>query len=93
LLPPLSIYNWIDHKTKFIQGFQVFHETSKKLSDLFNCKQKDREPLQSFVRRLMQQKCRIPGTADKTIIQALIKGLTPGPTASHLTRKEPQTIE
>ena len=40
----------------------------------------------------MQQKSQIPGTDDKTTIQALIKGLTPGPTASHLTRKEPQSI-
>jgi hypothetical protein len=26
-------------------------------------------------------------------IQALIKGLTPGPTTSHLTRKEPKSID
>jgi hypothetical protein len=30
---------------------------------------------------------------DKTTIKALIKGLTPGPTASHLTRKNPKTID
>jgi hypothetical protein len=93
LLPPHSICSWIDLKMKFIQAFQVFHETSAKPSDLFNCKPRDREPLQSFVRRFMQQKSQIPGTDDKMTIQALIKGLTPGPTASHLTRKEPQSIE
>jgi hypothetical protein len=93
LLPPHSICNSIDLKTKFIQAFQVFHETSAKPSDLFNCKQRYREPLQSFVRRFMQQKSQIPRTDDKTTIQALIKGLTPGPTASHLTRKEPQSIK
>jgi hypothetical protein len=92
LLPPHSICSWIDLKTKFIQTFQVFHETSAKPSDLFSCKQKDMEPLQSFVRRFMQQKSQIPGTDDKTTIQALIKGLTLGPTASHLMRKEPQSI-
>jgi hypothetical protein len=27
------------------------------------------------------------------MIQVLIKGLTPGPTASHLTRKEPKSID
>jgi hypothetical protein len=27
------------------------------------------------------------------MIQALIKGLTPGPTASHLTRKKPKIID
>jgi ABC-type amino acid transport system permease subunit len=30
---------------------------------------------------------------DKTTNQALIKGLTPGPTPSHLTRKKPKTID
>jgi hypothetical protein len=40
----------------------------------------------------MQQKSQTPRTDDKTTIQALIKGLTLGPTASHLTRKEPQSI-
>jgi hypothetical protein len=40
----------------------------------------------------MQQKSQIPATYDKTTIQVLVKGLTPGPTASHFTRKEPQSI-
>jgi hypothetical protein len=71
----------------------VFHETSTKPSDLFNCKQRDREPLKSFVRRFMQQKSQILGTDDKTTIQALIKDLTPRPTTSHITGKEPQSIE
>jgi hypothetical protein len=41
----------------------------------------------------MQQKSQIPEADDKTTIQALIKGLTPGPTTSHLTRKKPKTID
>jgi hypothetical protein len=41
----------------------------------------------------MQQRSQIPEADDKTTINALIKGLTPGPTASHLTRKKPKTIE
>jgi hypothetical protein len=35
----------------------------------------------------------IPEADDKTTIQALIKGMTPGPTATHLTRKKPKTID
>jgi hypothetical protein len=61
--------------------------------DLYNCKQKDREPLQNFVRRFMQQRSQILEEDEKTTIQALIKGLTPGPTASHLTLKEPKSID
>jgi hypothetical protein len=41
----------------------------------------------------MQQRSQIPDADDKTTIKALIKGLTPGPTTSHLTRKKPETVE
>jgi hypothetical protein len=71
----------------------MFHDTTAEALDLYNCKQKDREPLQNFVRRFMQQRSQIPDADDKTTIKALIKGLTPGPTASHLTRKKPETVE
>jgi hypothetical protein len=71
----------------------MFHDTTTESSDLYNCKQKDKEPLRNFVRRFMQQRSQIPEVDDKTTIKALIKGLTPGPTASHLTRKKPKTAE
>jgi hypothetical protein len=60
---------------------------------LYNCKQKDREPLQNFVRRFMQQRSQIPEADDKTTIQVLIKGLTLGSTTSHLTRRKPKSID
>jgi hypothetical protein len=41
----------------------------------------------------MQQRSQIPEADDKKTIKALIKGLTPGPKASHLTRKKPKTID
>jgi hypothetical protein len=93
LLQPHSVCSWVDHKTKFMQVFQMFHDTTVKSSDLYNCKQKDRESLRNLVRRFMQQRSQIPEADDKTTIKALIKGLTPGPTASHLTRKKPKTID
>jgi hypothetical protein len=71
----------------------MFHDTTAKASDLYNCKQKDREPLRNFMRRFMQQRSQIPKAHDQTMINTLIKGLTPGPTASHLTRKKPKTVE
>jgi hypothetical protein len=93
LLPPHSICRWIDLKTKFIQAFQIIHETAARSSDIYNCNKKDREPLKKFVRRLMQQRSRTLESDDKTTIQALIKGLTPGPIASHMTQKEPSSID
>jgi hypothetical protein len=92
LLQPHSVYNWVDLKTKFMQAFQIFHETTAESSDLYNCKQKDREPLRNFVRRFMQLRSQVPEADDKTTIQALIMGLTPGPTSSHLTRKPKQLM-
>jgi hypothetical protein len=41
----------------------------------------------------MQQRSQIPEADDKTTINTLIKGLTPEPTASHLTRKKPKMVE
>jgi hypothetical protein len=41
----------------------------------------------------MQQRSQIPEADEKTTIKALIKGLTPGPTASHLTRTKPKKVE
>jgi hypothetical protein len=71
----------------------MFHDTTTESSDLYNCKKKDREPLRNFVRRFMQQRSQIPEADDKTTIKALIKDLTLGPTASHLTQKKPKTVE
>jgi hypothetical protein len=34
LLQPHSVCSWVDLKTKFIQAFQIFHETIAKSSDL-----------------------------------------------------------
>jgi hypothetical protein len=78
LLQPHSVCSWVDLKKKFMQAFQMFHDTTAESSDLYNCKQKDREPLRNFVRRFMQQRSQIPEADDKTTIKTLIKGLTPG---------------
>jgi hypothetical protein len=56
LLPPYSVCSWVDLKTKFMQAFQMFHDATAESSDLYKCKQKDREPLWNFVRRFMQQR-------------------------------------
>jgi hypothetical protein len=74
-------------------AFQMFQDTIAEASDLYNCKQKDRETLRNIVRRFMQQRSQIPEADERTTINALIKGLTPGPTASHLTKKKPKTVE
>jgi hypothetical protein len=54
LLQPHSVRSWVDLKTKFIQAFHIFHETTAQSLDFYNCKQKDGEPMWSFVRRFIQ---------------------------------------
>jgi hypothetical protein len=93
LLQPHSVCSWVDLKTKFMQVFQMFHDTTAESSYLYDYKQKDREPLRNFMRRFMQQRLQIPKADDKTMTKALIKGLTLGPTASHLTRKNPRQLK
>jgi hypothetical protein len=38
LLQPNSVCRWVDLKTKFIQAFQIFHETTAQSLDLYNYK-------------------------------------------------------
>jgi hypothetical protein len=33
LLPPHSVYSWADLKKKFMQAFQMFHDTTAEASD------------------------------------------------------------
>jgi hypothetical protein len=47
LLQPHSVCSWVDLKTNFMQAFQMFHDTTAESSDLYNYKQKDREPLRN----------------------------------------------
>jgi hypothetical protein len=51
LLQPHSVCSWVDLKTKFMQAIQIFHETTVESLDLYNCKQKDGDPLRNFVRK------------------------------------------
>jgi hypothetical protein len=49
LLPPHSIYSWLYLNAKFLQVFQAFHHYTTKTTDLYQCKQRDKEPLAEFV--------------------------------------------
>jgi hypothetical protein len=34
LLPPHSVYSWVDLKTKFMQAFQMFHDTTAEVKSI-----------------------------------------------------------
>jgi hypothetical protein len=60
---------------------------------LFQCTQDHEEYLQAYVRRFLRLRAQAPTVPNEIVIEAMIKGLQPGPTAQYFTRKPPQTLE
>jgi hypothetical protein len=49
--------------------------------------------LQAYVRRFLRLRAQAPTVPNEIVIEAMIKGLRPGPTAQYFARKPPQTLE
>jgi hypothetical protein len=60
---------------------------------LFQCTQDHEEYLQAYVRRFLRLRAQAPMVPNEIVIEAMIKGLCPGPTAQYFARKPPQTLE
>jgi hypothetical protein len=72
------------------QGFQTKPVTAQAL---FQCTQDHEEYLQAYVRRFLRLRAQAPTVPNEIVIEAMIKGLRPGPTAQYFARKPPQTLE
>jgi hypothetical protein len=72
------------------QGFQTKPVTAQAL---FQCTQDHEEYLQTYVRRFLRLRAQAPTVPNEIVIEAMIKGLRPGPTAHYFARKPPQTLE
>jgi hypothetical protein len=72
------------------QGFQTKPVTAKAL---FQCTQDHEEYLQAYVRRFLRLRAQAPIMPNEIVIEAMIKGLRPGPTAQYFARKPLQTLE
>jgi hypothetical protein len=72
------------------QGFQTKPVTAQAL---FQCTQDHEEYLQAYVRRFLRLRAQAPTVPNEIVIEAMIKGLWPGPTAQYFARKPPQTLE
>jgi hypothetical protein len=59
----------------------------------FQCTQDQEEYLQAYVQRFLQLRAQAPIVPNEIVIEAMIKGLWPGPTAQYFARKPPQTLE
>jgi hypothetical protein len=60
---------------------------------LFQCTHDHEEYLQAYVRRFLRLRAQAPTVSNEIVIEAMIKGLRPGPTTQYFARKPPQTLE
>jgi hypothetical protein len=76
-----------------ITSFQGFQTKPVTAQALFQCMQDHEEYLQAYVRRFLRLRAQAPTVPNEIVIEAMIKGLRPGPTAQYFARKPPQTLE
>jgi hypothetical protein len=76
-----------------ITSFQGFQTKPVTAQALFQCTQDHEEYLQAYVRRFLRLRAQAPTVPNEIVIEAMIKGLRPGPTTQYFTRKPPQTLE
>jgi hypothetical protein len=69
------------------QGFQTKPVTAQAL---FQCTQDHEEYLQAYVRRFLRLRAQALTVPNEIVIEAMIKGLRPGPTAQYFARKPPR---
>jgi hypothetical protein len=92
-LRPGTITSWQKLKDMLITSFQGFQTKPVTAQALFQCMQDHEEYLQAYVRRFLRLRAQTPTVPNEIVIEAMIKGLRPGPTAQYFARKPPQTLE
>jgi hypothetical protein len=75
-----------------ITNFKGFQTKPVTAQALFQCTQDHEEYLQAYVRRFLHLRAQAPTVPNEIVIEAMIKGLRPGPTAQYFARKPPQTL-
>jgi hypothetical protein len=88
-----TITSWQKLKDMLITSFQGFQTKPVTAQALFQCIQDHEEYLQAYVRRFLQLRAQAPTVPNEIVIEAMIKGLRPGPAAQYFARKPPQTLE
>jgi hypothetical protein len=85
--------SWQKLKDMLVTSFQGFQTKPLTAQALFQCTQDHEEYLQAYVRRFLRLRAQALTLPNEIVIEAMIKGLRPGPTAQYFTRKPPQTME
>jgi hypothetical protein len=92
-LRPRMITSWQKLKDMLVTSFQGFPMKPVTTQALFQCTWDHEEYLQAYVRRFLRLRAQAPMMQNEIIIEAMIKGLRPGPTTQYFARKPPQTLE
>jgi hypothetical protein len=92
-LRPGTITSWQKLKDMLVTSFQGFQTKPVTAQALFQCTQDHEEYLQAYVRRFLRLTAQAPTLPNEIVIEAMIKGLRPGPKAQYFARKPPQTLE
>jgi hypothetical protein len=92
-LRPGTITSWQKLKDMLITSFQGFQTKPVTAQALFQCTQDHEEYLQAYVRRFLRLRAQAPTVPNEIVIEAMIKGLRPRPSAQYFARKPPQTLE
>jgi hypothetical protein len=92
-LRPGTITSWQKIKNMLVTSFQGFQTKPVIAQALFQCTQDREEYLQAYVWRFLRLRAQAPIVPNEIVIEAMIKGLRPGPTAQYFARKPPQTLE
>jgi hypothetical protein len=92
-LRPGTITSCQKLKDMLVTSFQGFQTKPVTAQALFQCTQNHEEYLQAYVRRFLPLRAQAPMVPNEIVIEAMIKGLCPGPTAQYFARKPPQTLE
>jgi hypothetical protein len=88
-LRPRTITSWQKLKDMLLTSFQGFQAKPVTAQALFQCTQDHEEYLQAYVRRFLRLRAQAPIVPNEIVIEAMIKGLRPGPTAQYFSRKPP----
>jgi hypothetical protein len=88
-----TITSWQKLKDMLETSFHGFQTKPVTAQALFQCTQDHEEYLQAYVRRFLRLRAQAPTVPNEIVIEAMIKGLHPGPTAQYFARKSPQTLE
>jgi hypothetical protein len=80
-LRPGTITSWQKLKDMLVTSFQGFQTKPVTAQALFQCTQDHEEYLQAYVRRFLRLRAQAPTVPNEIVIDAMIKGLRPGPTA------------